>query len=75
MPNFQIAFGVARLNADGSLDQAWGNGGRVTTMFTGMADQVDALLVQPDGKIVAIGLIATDNTGNTAVALTRYLGP
>jgi uncharacterized delta-60 repeat protein len=75
MPNFELAFGVARLNCDGSLDQAWGNGGRVTTRFTGRADQVDALLVQPDGKIIAIGLIATDNTGNTAIALTRYLGP
>jgi uncharacterized delta-60 repeat protein len=75
MPNFQIAFGVARLNADGSLDQSWGNGGRVTTMFTGRADQVDALAIQPDGKVVAVGLIATDAMGNTAVALTRYLGP
>jgi uncharacterized delta-60 repeat protein len=75
MPNFQTAFGLARLNPDGSLDQAWGTGGRVTTIFTGRADQVDALVVQPDGKIVAIGLIATDNTGNTAIALTRYVGP
>ena len=75
MPNFQLALGVARLNADGSLDQAWGNGGRVTTMFTGRADQVDALVVQPDGKVVAVGLIASDNMGNTAIVLTRYLGP
>jgi uncharacterized delta-60 repeat protein len=75
MPNFQLAFGVARLSADGSLDQTWGSGGRVTTMFTGRADQVDALAVQPDGKVVAVGLIATDDMGNTAVALMRYLGP
>ena len=75
MPNFQLALGVARLNADGSLDQAWGNGGRVTTMFTGRADQVDALVVQPDGKVVAVGLIASDSMGNTAIVITRYLGP
>ena len=72
LPNFLIAFGVARLNSGGSLDQSWGNGGRVTTMFNGRADQVTAVAVQPDGKIVAVGLIATNNSGNTAVALTRY---
>ena len=46
MPNFQVAFGVARLLADGSLDATFGNGGRVTTMFNGRADQIDALAVQ-----------------------------
>lgn len=75
MPNFERAFGVARFNADGGLDQTWGNGGRVTTMFTGRADQIDALAMQPDGKVVGVGLIATDNMGNTAIALTRYVGP
>ena len=72
LPNFLIAFGVARVNSGGSLDQSLGNGGRVTTMFNGRADQVTAVAVQPDGKIVAVGLIATNNSGNTAVALTRY---
>src|SRR5207249_3053734 len=75
MPNFASAFGVAQLNADGSLDQTWGTGGLVTTQFNGRADQVDAVAVQPDGKVVAVGLIATDSSGSTAVALTRYLGP
>jgi uncharacterized delta-60 repeat protein len=74
MPNFQTAFGVARLNADGSLDQTWGTGGRVTSLFTGRADQVVAVAVQPDGKVVAVGLTATDNMGHTAVAVARYLG-
>jgi uncharacterized delta-60 repeat protein len=72
LPNFQTAFGVARLTSGGSLDAGWGTGGRVTTIFTGRDDQVDALAVQPDGKVVAVGLIATDDMGNTAVALTRY---
>jgi uncharacterized delta-60 repeat protein len=72
MPNFQSAFGVARLNADGSLDQTWGTGGRVTTLFTG-GDQVDAVAVQPDGKVLAVGNVFTDNMGHTAVALARYL--
>jgi uncharacterized delta-60 repeat protein len=75
LPNYQDAFGVARVNANGSLDAAWGNGGRTTTMFVGRGEQVNAIAVQPDGKIVAVGLILTDGNGNTAVALTRYLGP
>jgi uncharacterized delta-60 repeat protein len=70
--NIQKAFGVARVNVDGSLDATFGNGGRETTMFTGRADQVNAVAVQPDGKIIAVGLIMTDPNGNTAVALTRY---
>lgn len=40
--------------ADGDLDPAFGNGGRVTTDFT-LNDRVNAVAIQPDGKIIAAG--------------------
>ena len=57
---------IARLNTDGSLDQTFGNGGKVTTpapMFGG--DRAQAVVLQPnDGKI----LVAGDGRGNTSQA-------
>lgn len=50
-----IKFGILRLNADGSLDQNFGSGGRVATAFTSDNDYIQALSVGSDGKIVAAG--------------------
>jgi uncharacterized delta-60 repeat protein len=66
-------FGVARLNADGSLDASFGNGGVLTTSFSGEAT-VAALVTQSDGKIVVVGANSNPATGTTTLALTRYLG-
>ena len=46
------SFAVARFNSDGSLDQSFGNGGKVL-----MADQGDlnAVALQSDGKLIALG--------------------
>ena len=57
-------FALVRLNADGSFDGTFGTGGVVTTPAVGTA--VTALL-QPDGRIVAIG-----TTGATSVVAARY---
>ena len=48
-------FGLARYNADGTLDPSFGNGGKVRTDFDGYNDDAMAVLVQPDGRIVAAG--------------------
>ena len=48
-------FALARYNSDGSLDLGYGIGGKVTTDFSGRDDQVYALALQRDGKIVAAG--------------------
>lgn len=52
------AFALARYNPDGSLDNSFGDGGRVTTTF-GERDSISnflgALVVQPDGKLVVVG--------------------
>lgn len=67
-------FGVARLNANGSLDAGFGTGGKVTTTIGGSsADRAQALLIQADGKIVAGGFASfgSSSTGQD-FALARY---
>ncbi|MCZ7624563.1 MAG: delta-60 repeat domain-containing protein [Candidatus Methylomirabilis sp.] len=59
-------FALARYNADGSLDTTFGTGGKVTTDFGGLFgnDDARALVIQPDGKLVAAGV----SDGNSALA-------
>ena len=66
-------FGMAWVNPDGSMDTTFGPGGVLTTKFSG-ADQVMAVLVQTDGKIVAVGQTFNGSTDLASLALARYLG-
>jgi uncharacterized delta-60 repeat protein len=52
---FNPDFALARYNSDGSLDASFGVGGKVTTDFFGFKDQIFAIALQSDGKIVAVG--------------------
>ncbi len=64
-------FALARYNGDGSLDSAFGSGGRVTTDFGGRSDNASAVAIQPDGKILAGG--GADLAGTQFdFALVRY---
>jgi uncharacterized delta-60 repeat protein len=65
-------FALARYNPDGSLDTTFGNGGTVTTDFFGTEDDVFSVLIQPDGKIVAVGS-ANDPADFYDFAAVRYL--
>jgi uncharacterized delta-60 repeat protein len=65
--------GVARVNADGSLDQAFGSGGTVLTTVQGN-ESASIILIQPDGKILAIGFSENNATGISDIAIVRYLG-
>jgi uncharacterized delta-60 repeat protein len=68
-------FVVVRLNADGSLDNTFGNNGFVTTDFTGGQDGVNSIALLPDGKIIAAGFAATSlvlNSRGIAHAMVRY---
>ena len=59
-------FGVAHVNANGTLDTTFGNSGIASADFGG-DDDADAILVEPSGPILAIG--TTDAGGpSTAVA-------
>lgn len=64
---------LARLNTNGVLDQTFGQGGSLTTSF-GSTAAVDALTIQSDGKIVAVGTVMDSTTGIVSFALARYLG-
>jgi uncharacterized delta-60 repeat protein len=63
-------FGLARYNSNGTLDNTFGKGGLVRTSFTIDRDQVRALAIQDDGKIVAAGFAGGELTGDFALA--RY---
>jgi hypothetical protein len=64
-------FGLARFNADATLDPAFGTGGVLTTRIQGH-DSVILLVIQPDGKILAVGT-SQNAAGVTELALARYL--
>jgi uncharacterized delta-60 repeat protein len=50
------AFLLARFNADGSLDQAFGTNGSVETTFGDQTAAGSAIVVQADGKIIVAGV-------------------
>jgi uncharacterized delta-60 repeat protein len=64
-------FALVRYNRDGSLDESFGHGGKVTTDFFGDSDAVSAIALQPDGKIIAVGFVFITNVGQD-FALARY---
>jgi uncharacterized delta-60 repeat protein len=62
-------FALVRYNADGSLDASFNGTGIVTTNF-GQLDDVHGLVLQPDGKLVAVGSYFTGS--KVDLALARY---
>ena len=63
----QHDFALTRYHTDGSLDQSFGSGGLVVTDFAGGYDSARAVMIQSDGKIVAVGVV-----GNGDFGLARY---
>ncbi|HXF00954.1 MAG TPA: hypothetical protein VN458_11490 [Solirubrobacterales bacterium] len=59
-------FALARYNPNGTLDTSFSGDGKQTTDFGG-EDKANALALQGDGKIIAVG-----EGGNSDFALTRY---
>ena len=62
-------FALARYEVGGSLDQSFGDGGKVTTDFADSFDQAEAVAVQDDGKVVVAGVT---ESGSGDFALARY---
>jgi uncharacterized delta-60 repeat protein len=58
------AFGVARFNADGTLDTSFDGDGLAIASFGQVFAEANAVAIQPDGKIVAAG----DISGRFAIA-------
>ena len=65
-------FALARYNPDGTPDATFGAGGQVTTDFVGKEDDAFTVLIQPDGKIIAVGS-ANDPVNFYDFAAVRYL--
>ncbi|MBI5278479.1 MAG: hypothetical protein HY854_18715 [Burkholderiales bacterium] len=62
-------FSVARVDANGDLDTTFGGGDGIVTLSISSGDDfAEAVLVQPDGKIVVAGASA----GDTKFAVVRF---
>lgn len=62
--------GIVRYHVDGAVDTAFGTNGQVVIPIGANDDQLNALAVQPDGKVVAAG--ATFNGAQWDWVLVRY---
>lgn len=62
-----LDFAVVRYLSNGTLDSSFGANGKVITPVGSGDDLADAVIVQPDGKIVVAG-----SSGFTDFALVRY---
>ena len=70
---FSFDFAITRYNSDGSLDSAFGTGGKVSVEFVADAmDQCEAVVLQSDGKIVAAGQVANESLTVVDFALARF---
>ncbi len=67
-------FALARYNSNGSLDSSFGNNGLVLTDFLGfgLADSIQALALQSDGKIIAAGTTVMNGSTLNEWAIARY---
>ncbi len=61
---------LIRLNSDGSLDTTFGDQGKVLTPMGPGWEEIKSLVVQADGKLIAIG--NTDTAGDAKFCLARY---
>jgi len=64
-------FALVRYDTTGALDPSFGTGGTVTTMFAADAS-ANAVVIQPDGFIVAVGALTYSGGLNCDFALARY---
>jgi uncharacterized delta-60 repeat protein len=68
-------FAIARYNTNGSLDAGfatYGKAGVASTDFLGNADSALSVLVAPDGKILAGGLVFNPQNNSYDMGLARY---
>jgi uncharacterized delta-60 repeat protein len=74
--DYSFDFALVRFNSDGSLDTSFDGDGKVHTDFYGVREgneQIYAMALQPDGKIVAVGTSGNgDEDDYYDFALARY---
>ena len=66
-----LDFAMVRYHNDGTLDNTFGNGGKVTTVIGDDKDNCYAAALQPDGKIVLTGY--STNNHQADIAVVRYI--
>lgn len=64
-------FSLVRYNSDGSLDTTFGTGGRLYADVGGRNDTFPTLLLQPDGKIVLVGISKNEQDRNL-ISIFRF---
>ena len=69
--NSHNEFALARLNPDGTFDTSFSGDGKQINNLVSSTDEIVALALQPDGKIVAGGLAIV--SGNLGFIVARYL--
>ncbi len=68
-------FSLIRYNTNGTLDNTFGNDGKVSTDFGSSTDMAFSVVIQGDSKIVVAGkgsTLFTDDPANYDFALARY---
>ncbi|MBK8464683.1 MAG: InlB B-repeat-containing protein [Chloracidobacterium sp.] len=66
-------FALARYNADGLLDTTFDGDGKVSTAILSSTDVINAVALQPDGRIVAAGYSDNGTSGTeNDFAVARY---
>lgn len=65
-------FAVARYNTDGSLDQTFGNGGKVGTSIVEHVHHIRGVALAPDGKIVVAGEFHSPGSQTTQSLIVRF---
>jgi uncharacterized delta-60 repeat protein len=81
IPEGDLNFALVRYNTDGTVDTSFGVNGGVLTTFSDpaihSADECHSVVIQPDGKIVAVGFTNASITGphlksTNNFAMARY---
>ena len=65
-------FALARYNPDGTPDKTFDGDGKVMTDFSGGYEQLQALGISADGKIIAAGQTYIEAVGHNQMAVARY---
>lgn len=64
-PNDSCQVAIACLNANGTLNTAWGSSGKIVTYWGERTDYGRAAVLQPDGKIIVVGEMLKNDAANT----------
>jgi uncharacterized delta-60 repeat protein len=64
-------FAITRYLLNGELDYSFGNNGIVLTRIGYLNSQAMSVMIQPDGKIIAVGTTNTKESGKN-IAIVRY---